>query len=157
MSGPPVSPARRREVIDALRRGTVPQAGLDLFAVGLDRFEQAIDDELATVAGGGAVFKAVRGEYGSGKTFFTRWLAERAKRRGFAVTEIQISETETPLHRLETVYRRLTERLATVLPPAQRAARRRRRLVLHAGGRRARRRRRRPGRRGRARGNAPAT
>lgn len=113
MSSPPVSPARRREVIDALRRGTVPQAGLDLFAVGLDRFEQAIDEELATVAAGGAMFKAVRGEYGSGKTFFIRWLAERAKRRGFAVTEIQVSETETPLHRLETVYRRLVERLAT--------------------------------------------
>lgn len=108
-----MSPARRREVIDALRRGTVPQAGLDLFAVGLDRFEQAIDEELATVAAGGAMFKAVRGEYGSGKTFFIRWLAERAKRRGFAVTEIQVSETETPLHRLETVYRRLVERLAT--------------------------------------------
>jgi hypothetical protein len=113
VSSPPVSPARRREVIDALRRGTVPQAGLDLFAVGMDRFEQAIEDELAAVATGGAMFKAVRGEYGSGKTFFIRWLAERAKRRGFAVTEIQISETDTPLHRLEAVYRRLIERLAT--------------------------------------------
>ena len=65
------------------------------------------------------MFKAVRGEYGSGKTFFTRWLGERAKRRNFAVTEIQISETETPLHRLETVYRRLTERLTTAsFPPS---------------------------------------
>lgn len=108
-----VSAARRREVIDALRRGTVPQAGLDLFAVGLDRFTNAIDGELATAGSGGAVFKAVRGEYGSGKTFFARWLAERAKRRGMATTEIQISETETPLHRLETVYRRLVEQLST--------------------------------------------
>ncbi len=113
-----VSAARRREVIDALRRGTVPQAGLDLFAVGLERFESAIDGELAAVAAGGAAFKAVRGEYGSGKTFFARWLAERAERQGFAVTEIQISETETPLHRLETVYRRLAERLATSSHPA---------------------------------------
>jgi len=108
-----VSSARRREVIDALRRGTVPQAGLDLFAVGLDRFTNAIDGELSTIGSGGAVFKAVRGEYGSGKTFFARWLAERAKRRGMAVSEIQISETETPLHRLETVYRRLVEQLST--------------------------------------------
>ncbi|GGL33543.1 ATP-binding protein [Planomonospora parontospora subsp. antibiotica] len=100
-------------MIDALRRGTVPSAGLDLFAVGLERFENALDDEISTVISGGAVFKAVRGEYGSGKTFFTRWLAERAKRRGLATTEIQISEAETPLHRLETVYRRLVERLAT--------------------------------------------
>src|SRR5262245_45761265 len=65
-----VSPQRRREIIDALRKGTVPSVGLGLFAVGLDRYEPAIDDELAGVALGGAQFKAVRGEYGSGKTFF---------------------------------------------------------------------------------------
>lgn len=59
------------------------------------------------------MFKAIRGEYGSGKTFVSRWLEERAKRLGFATTEVQISETETPLHRLETVYRRLVERLST--------------------------------------------
>lgn len=108
-----VSVARRRTVIDALRRGAVPESGLDLLATGLDRFESALDAELEAVASGAAVFKAVRGEYGSGKTFFTRWLGERAKRRNFAVAEIQISETETPLHKVETVYRRLTERLTT--------------------------------------------
>ncbi len=105
--------------MDALRRGAVPEQGLDLLATGLDRFAPALDEELATVAGGGSVFKAVRGEYGSGKTFFTRWLAERGKARGFAVSEIQVSENETPLHRLETVYRRLIERLTTsAFPPS---------------------------------------
>ena len=108
-----VSARRRREIIDALRRGTVPSNGLDLLAVGLDRFTAATDEDLDRVAVGGSVFKAVRGEYGAGKTFFTRWLAERAKRRGFAAAEVQISETETPLHRLETVYRRLVEHLST--------------------------------------------
>ena len=39
--------------------------------------------------------------------------AETKPRRGFAATEVQISETETPLHRLETVYRRLMENLST--------------------------------------------
>ncbi|GAA5056244.1 BREX system ATP-binding protein BrxD [Thermocatellispora tengchongensis] len=110
---------RRRAVIDALRRGAVPESGLDLLATGLDRFQSALDAELDAVASGASVFKAVRGEYGSGKTFFTRWLGERAKRRNFATAEIQISETETPLHRLETVYRRLTERLTTAsFPPS---------------------------------------
>ncbi|MEE2049019.1 BREX system ATP-binding protein BrxD [Nocardiopsis tropica] len=114
-----VSTARRRGVVDALRRGAVPESGLDLLATGLDRFEQALDEDLDAVASGGAKFKAVRGEYGSGKTFFTRWLGERAKRRNFAVCEIQVSETETPLHRLETVYRRMTERLTTSsFPPS---------------------------------------
>ncbi len=108
-----ISPRRRKDIIDALRRGTVPQQGLDVLAVGLTRFEDAIDEELQTVSSGGAVFKAVRGEYGSGKTFFSRWLTERAKRAGFATTEVQISETETPLHKLETVYRRIIENLST--------------------------------------------
>ncbi|SIO85593.1 putative ATP/GTP binding protein [Nocardiopsis sp. JB363] len=106
-------------MIDALRRGAVPESGLDLLATGLGRFEQALDEDLDAVASGGARFKAVRGEYGSGKTFFTRWLGERAKRRNFAVCEIQVSETETPLHKLETVYRRMTERLTTSsFPPS---------------------------------------
>ncbi len=108
-----VSARRRREVLDALRRGTVPYNGLDLLAVGLDRFEAALDAELESVRTGGAVFKAVRGEYGSGKTFFSRWLGERAKRLGMAVAEVQVSETETPLHKLETVYRRVCESLET--------------------------------------------
>ena len=108
-----ISAQRRSEIIDALRRGTVPQRSLDAFAVGLEVFDAAIGEELSSVAAGGAKFKAVRGEYGSGKTFFVRWLQERAKREGFAAAEVQISETETPLHRLETVYRRLVERLST--------------------------------------------
>lgn len=108
-----LSPQRRQEVIDALRRGTVPRSSLDAFAVGLERFEAALDDELQKVGAGGSVFKAVRGEYGCGKTFFARWLADRARKLGFATSEAQVSETETPLHRLETVYRRLMERLST--------------------------------------------
>ena len=112
-----VSPRRRREVIDALRRGTVPVSGLDLLATGLERFIPAADADLDAVAGGGSAFKAVRGEYGAGKTFLTRYLAERALRRGFAAAEVQISETQTPLHRLETVYRRVTEALRTAAYP----------------------------------------
>src|ERR687892_158481 len=108
-----LSPQRRDQVIDALRRGTVPRDGLAHFAVGLEPFEPALDADLDAVALGRGVFKAVRGEYGSGKTFFARWLQERARGRGFATSEVQISETETPLHRMETFYRRLTERLAT--------------------------------------------
>ena len=113
-----ISQQRRQDILDALRRGTVPQYGLDALAVGLQPFEKAFDEELEKVARGGAVFKAIRGEYGSGKTFASRWLRERAHRLGFACAEVQISETETPLHRLETVYRRLMERLTTPDSPS---------------------------------------
>jgi len=117
MSTTTISGARAQEIIDALRRGTVPRASLDTFCVGLERFEPAVDADLEAVAAGRGVFKAVRGDYGCGKTFFTRWLADRARRKGFVTSEVQISETETPLHKLETVYRRLMERLATTDTP----------------------------------------
>src|ERR1039457_7448461 len=114
-----VSPRRRREVIDALRRGTVPANRLDLLSVGLERFTPALDADLDAVAGGGAAFKAVRGEYGAGKTFVTRYLAERALRRGFAAAEVNSSETDTPRHKLETVYPRGGESLRTAaFPPS---------------------------------------
>lgn len=113
-----ISSQRREDIINALRRGTVPQYGLDALAVGLESFESVFDDELSQVARGGGQFKAIRGEYGSGKTFITRWLRERAHHKGFACAEVQVSETETPLHRLETVYRRLMERLTTSDSPS---------------------------------------
>ncbi|HBE66560.1 MAG TPA: BREX system ATP-binding protein BrxD [Planctomycetaceae bacterium] len=108
-----ISPEKRREIISALRKGTVPQRGLDFLAVGLARFDETIKAELSEVAEGGSIFKAVRGEYGCGKTFFGRWIQEQAKQQGFATAEVQISETETPLHKLETVYRRAMEQLST--------------------------------------------
>jgi hypothetical protein len=111
MSAP--SPLKRREIIDALRMGAVPRRGLELFAVGLEPFEDAIDAELDLVAAGAGRFKAVRGEYGTGKTFFSRWLEHRARSRGFATALVQISETETPLYRMETVYRRAVDSLQT--------------------------------------------
>lgn len=57
-----VGERRRRQVLDALRRGTVPQQGLDLLAVGLDRFTANVDSELAAVSGGESAFKAVSGD-----------------------------------------------------------------------------------------------
>jgi hypothetical protein len=109
-----ISPQRRDEILDALRRGTVPASSLDLLAVGLGRFEATLRAELDAVRAGRSMFKAVRGEYGSGKTFFARWFEELARRDGFATLEVQISETETPLHRLESVYRRVVEQLTTI-------------------------------------------
>jgi hypothetical protein len=91
---------------------------LDALAVGIETFAATLDEELAAIAAGRGGFKAVRGEYGTGKTFFGRWLQERARVRGFAASEVQINETETPLHKLETVYRRLVERLGTADTPS---------------------------------------
>ena len=81
--------------------------------MGLAPFEQVLDEELSAVASGRGKFKAVRGDYGTGKTFFASWLEHRARQRGFATTLVQISESDTPLYRMETVYRRAIESLQT--------------------------------------------
>ncbi|MDQ3564006.1 MAG: BREX system ATP-binding protein BrxD [Pseudomonadota bacterium] len=112
-----LSRARADEILDALRRGTVPESALDAFAVGLDPYRATLEAELDQCAQGRGRFKALRGEYGTGKTFFARWFQGLSKNKGFAAAEVQISETETPLHRLETVYRRLTEHLSTAEEP----------------------------------------
>lgn len=103
------------DIVKALGAGAVPPRGLHYFATGLDRLMAAIEEELDYVAGeqGRGASKWIRGEYGSGKTFATRLLCSRARAKRFATAEVQISVNDTPLHRLETVYRRLVERITT--------------------------------------------
>ncbi len=100
-------------IINALRSGLVPAQGLEHFATGLEPLLDAVAQELDFVATGKGVSKWIRGEYGTGKTFAARYLCAKARQRGFATSEVQISINDTPLHHLETVYRRLIEHLET--------------------------------------------
>jgi hypothetical protein len=105
--------AESSAIVNALRSGLVPSQGLEYFATGLDPLVAAVNEELDFVAGGKGLSKWIRGEYGTGKTFAARYLCARARERRFATAEVQVSINDTPLHRLETVYRRLIERLET--------------------------------------------
>ncbi len=105
--------AESREIVSALRAGVVPRRGLPHFATGLEALAKVVFEELDLVATGKGVSKWLRGEYGTGKTFAARYLCGEARARGFATAEVQISINDTPLHQLETVYRRLVERLET--------------------------------------------
>lgn len=100
-------------IVNALRSGLVPKAGLEHFATGLETLIEAVNEDLDFVSGGKGLSKWIRGEYGTGKTFAARYLCARARQRKFATSEVQISINDTPLHHLETVYRRLIERLET--------------------------------------------
>jgi hypothetical protein len=100
-------------IVNALRSGLVPSAGLEHFATGLDALVEAVNEDLDFIAGGKGLSKWIRGEYGTGKTFAARYLCAKARERKFASSEVQISINDTPLHHLETVYRRLIEKLET--------------------------------------------
>jgi len=99
-------------IINALRRGTVPASGLERIAVGLEIVEDVIGRQLDYVAQGGGDTKFVRGEYGSGKTFLVARALEIARGKGFVTSQVVIS-SQTPLHKLRGVYQQIAANLRT--------------------------------------------
>jgi len=93
-------------IINALRRGTVPAGGLERIAVGLDVEEGVIGKQLDYVAQGGGDLKFVRGDYGSGKTFLVARALEIARTKGFVTSHVVISST-TPLYKLRAIYQQV--------------------------------------------------
>ena len=101
-----------RDIVDALRNGTVPKTGLHEYAVGLERHMKVMEEQLERVASGRGEVKFVRGEYGAGKTFLTHLLLETALRKGFVVSNVIVSK-DTPLHKLDEVYHEIVTNLST--------------------------------------------
>jgi adenosylhomocysteinase len=104
--------ARSTNIINALRRGTVPAGGLERIAVGLDVEEGVIAKQLEYVAQGGGDVKFIRGEYGSGKTFLVARSLEIARMKGFATAHIVISP-QVPLYRAKSLYQQVCAGLRT--------------------------------------------
>ena len=99
-------------VITALRRGTVPNAGLSRLAVGLEAEEKVLSAQFAFCAAGHADCKFVRGDYGSGKTFLIARAAEIALSQKFVISHVVISP-DTPLHKLTALYTKICAGLST--------------------------------------------
>jgi len=99
-------------IINALRRGTVPAGGLERIAVGLEVEEGAIAKQLDYVAQGGGDVKFVRGEYGSGKTFLIARALEIARAKGFVTSQVVISSS-SPLYKLRGIYQQIAAGLRT--------------------------------------------
>jgi len=99
-------------IINALRRGTVPKAGLSRLAVGLNAEEHVISAQLSFAAAGHADCKFVRGDYGSGKTFLISRASEIGIREKFVISHVVISP-DTPLHKLQAVYAKICTGLCT--------------------------------------------
>lgn len=78
-------------IINALRRGTVPAGGLERIAVGIDVEEGVIASQLDYVLNGGGDLKFIRGDYGSGKTFLVARALEIAREKNFVTAHVVIS------------------------------------------------------------------
>ncbi|MGA2104637.1 BREX system ATP-binding protein BrxD [Methanoregula sp.] len=100
-------------IINALRRGTVPADGLERIVVGLDVEESIISRQLDYVADGGGDLKFVRGDFGSGKTFFVARALEIAGSKGFATAHVFISPS-APLSKPKALYQQICANLKTI-------------------------------------------
>lgn len=96
-----------RRIIEVLgSAGTPPARGVQHFNVGNHSLLNALDEYYLSsyLQDGGAAFKMVVGDYGSGKTHFLYCLRDIAWARGFAVAKVDLSPVETPYNNQQLVY-----------------------------------------------------
>lgn len=104
-------------VFESLRKGLVPERGMDAFAVGVERQREELHRQLDLAAAGTGTIKFLRGGYGCGKTFMARLAAHDAQARGFATAFVVVSDNDLHFHRFDDVYRKVMTELATASCP----------------------------------------
>ncbi len=100
-------PRLAQQIIETLgQSGTPLSKGVSYYNAGNDALLNAIDTHYlgAYLSDGGAVFKLVVGDYGSGKSHFLYCIRDRAWQRHFAVSKIDLSPKESPYDDQRRVY-----------------------------------------------------
>ena len=96
-----------RQIVEVLgSSGTPPVKGVQYFNVGNHSLLHALDEFYLSsyLQDGGAAYKMVIGDYGSGKSHFLYCLRDLAWERGFAVSKVDLSPVETPYNDQRAVY-----------------------------------------------------
>ena len=113
----------RREsgaLINSLTAGVVSRIGLRHIAVGRQNEVNAFLHDLATIEDGGASFRLVSGQYGSGKSFLLQMIRNNAMDKNFVVADADLSPerrlTGTKGQGLAT-YRELMQHLSIATRP----------------------------------------
>jgi hypothetical protein len=104
-------------VFESLRKGLVPERGIDTFAVGIEKQRGELHRQLDLVKNGEGSIKFLRGGYGCGKTFMARLALLDAQARGFATSFVVVSDNDTRFHRFDDVYRKVMTELGTASCP----------------------------------------
>jgi hypothetical protein len=96
-----------RQIIEVLgQSGTPYSKGVSYYNVGNETLLNTLDANYlgSYLADGGAVFKLVIGDYGSGKSHFLYCVRDRAWQRDFAVSKVDLSPKECPYNDQRLVY-----------------------------------------------------
>ena len=100
-------------VFESLRKGLVPERGIDTFAVGIEKQRGELHRQLELAGGGEGTIKFLRGGYGCGKTFLARLALLDAQELGFATSFVVVSDNDLKFHRFDDVYRKVMTELGT--------------------------------------------
>lgn len=104
-------------IFESLRKGLVPERGIDNFAVGIEKQRGELHRQLDLVRSGEGTIKFLRGGYGCGKTFMARLAVLDAQQRGFATSFVVVSDNDLRFHRFDDVYRKVMTELGTASCP----------------------------------------
>lgn len=115
-----IKPRERDAILQSLRAGVVPRAGLHHLQVGrLDEVAAVLND-LKRIERGGASIRFIIGRYGAGKSFFLNLARTVALERKFVVAQADIT-LERRLHgsggQARNLYAELMRNLATRAKP----------------------------------------
>lgn len=80
-----------RNIMNSLGGGTVPREGLGYIAVGREKEIDSLLRDTEIIQEGGATFRFVVGDYGSGKTFLLQTIKEYCVKNNFIVAEADLS------------------------------------------------------------------
>lgn len=106
-----------QHIFESLRKGLVPERGIDAFAVGIEKLRGEMERQLALAEGGEGTIKFLRGGYGCGKTFMARLSLLDAQHKGFATSFVVVSDNDLRFHRFDDVYRKVMIELGTSVCP----------------------------------------
>src|SRR6266536_1236955 len=115
-----IRPKERDGLIQALRAGVVPRVGQHLVQVGRLKEIEALLKDIERIADGGAAFRLVIGEYGSGKTFFLNLIRAVAMEKKLVTASADLNP-DRRLHatggQARSLYAELTKNLSTRTKP----------------------------------------
>ncbi len=104
-------------IFESLRKGLVPERGMDAFAVGIEPQRGEVQRQLELAESGEGTIKFLRGGYGCGKTFMAKLAILDAQSRGFATSFVVVSDNDLRFHRFDDVYRKVMTELGTASCP----------------------------------------
>lgn len=113
-------PRDRDAIIQSLRAGVTPRIGLQHIQVGRVREVEALLKDIECIKDGGASFRLIIGEYGSGKSFFLQLIRAIALEKGLVTLHADLSP-DRRLHatggQARSLYAELMRNLSTRSKP----------------------------------------